>query len=354
MTSTLFLSDAVSALIPAGSRLPFDDAVLGDTILNRKGQVRRDAGTVLSALDVSGDVVACLPLSATTCQMLKVRAGIGRQVNHTDVSGALERALGQAGGTNLAVVSAEPSQIRLDGVPVEGSPVGEPAQSFEMDVTSFVSPLPFLADLEKACEEAGLSLQGVMSSEEALAASLSAIDDARLPLILCDAWHTKIVQLNDDSVTASVTVSVGAGHLALDLKTAFALDDKDADKCADRFLYDRCAEDDQEKVRVAAARLEELVEACRQAADQASIDFHDAVLVGLPPTPLVTAAFARAGFQVSGPGLRLTRKDPAILALIAGAARLAEGAVPRAATTAMQLEAPRTKVTALEWIRRNF
>ncbi|MEM7741873.1 MAG: hypothetical protein AAF225_13860 [Pseudomonadota bacterium] len=351
MTSTLFLSDAITALVAPDAYDPVHEAVRAPSLFSRKGQVKRSASTHLEALGRNDDVVACLPLGATNCQTLKVSAQIGRQVSHGDISDAVEVALSKAGAPGFAVVCAEPTEIQLDGEVIDGSAVGKPAGRLDMVVTAFLSPLNLLADLEKAAAQGGLKLKGVMAAEEALSASLG---PDRQAVLLVDTWTTKLVVLAPDGVGGSVTVPIGSGHLALDLKLSFDLTDAAADKLAERFLLDRCSAADIEKVEVAAARLEELTSACCDAASTAELRFNEALLLGLPSSPRVVEAWAEAGAEVRAPGLRLPKTSPPLLTLIRGATKLAAGAVPRARAMALQLDVPPEPSGTVEWLKKNF
>ncbi|MEM0930142.1 MAG: hypothetical protein AAGI89_12725 [Pseudomonadota bacterium] len=351
MTSTLFLSDAITALVAPDAHDPVHEAVRAPSLFSRKTQVKRGAGAHLEALGREGDVVACLPLGATSCQTLKVSAQIGRQVLHGDISDALEVALSKAGAPGHAVICAEPTEVRLDGQVVEGSAVGKPAGTLEMVVTAFVSPLSLLADLERAALEADLRLSGVMAAEEAASASLGT---DRRPVLLIDTWTTKYIVFTGEGVKASVTLPIGSGHVALDLKVSFDLSDSGAEKLAERYILDRCGAADADKVEVAAARLDELANGCREAADAAGFEMSDALILGLPASPRVVELWARAGLRVSAPGLSMPKTSPPLLTLVRGAAKLADGAVPRADAMALQLEGSQDTPSALKWLRKNF
>ncbi|MEO1658556.1 MAG: hypothetical protein AAFR65_12615 [Pseudomonadota bacterium] len=351
MTSTLFLSDAITALVAPDAHDPIHEAVRAPSLFSRKTQVKRGAGTHLEGLRRDDEVVACLPLGATSCQTLKVSAQIGRQVLHGDMSDALEVALSKAGAPGHAVICAEPTEIRLDGQTIEGSPVGKPAGTLEMVVTAFISELGLLADLEKAALQGGLRLSGVMAAEEAASASLGT---DRKPILLVDTWTTKYIDFTDEGVRASVTVPIGSGHLALDLKVSFDLTDSASEKLAERYLLDRCGASDADKVEVAAARLDELTSACRDAAASAGLELGDALILGLPGSPRVVEAWDKIGLRVSAPGLAMPKTSPPLLTLVRGATKLADGAVPRAQAMALQLDAPKDAPSALKWLRKNF
>ncbi len=351
MTSTLFLSDAITALVAPDAHDPIHEAVRAPSLFSRKTQVKRGAGAHLEGLHRDGDVVACLPLGASSCQTLKVSAQIGRQVLHGDISDALEVALTKAGAPGHAVICAEPTEVRIDGQVIEGSAVGKAAGTLEMVVTAFVSPLSLLADLEKVALDGGLRIAGVMAAEEAAAASLGT---DRLPILLVDTWTTKYVVFTDEGVKASVTVPIGSGHLALDLKLSFELTDAAAEKLAERYLLDRCSAADADKIEVVAARLEELTTACRDAAIAAGLEMTDAHILGLPASPKVVEAWSSIGLQVSSPGLAMPKTSPPLLTLVRGATKLADGAIPRAQAMALQLDGPKDQATALKWLRKNF
>ncbi|MEO1040798.1 MAG: hypothetical protein AAFX52_00775 [Pseudomonadota bacterium] len=351
MTSTLFLSDAITALVAPDAYDPVHEAVRAPSLFSRKTQVKRGAGTHLEGLGRRDEVVACLPLGATSCQTLKVSAQIGRQVSHGDISDAVETALRKAGAPGFAVICAEPTEVRLDGAIVEGSAVGRPAGTLDMIVTAFISPLSILSDLEKVATQGGLELKGVMAAEEAVSASLG---PNRQSILLIDTWTTKFVALSNDGVGASITVPIGSGHLSLDLKLSFDLTDAAAEKLAERFILDRCSAADAEKVEVAAARLDELTAACRDAAMAAELSMEDVLLVGLPASPRVVEAWAAVGAKVSAPGIDLPKTSPPLLTMIRGATQLAAGAVPRAHAMALQLDAPNEASSALRWLKKNF
>lgn len=349
MTAILFLSDEVTAF-----RRGAEEWSTGASVLGRKGRLRSSAGELIGTISSPGEVVASLPPSATSCQVLKVRARIGRQVTQNDISGALEAALGKAGSPSQAVVSAEPSEIRLDGALVAKSPVGRAAQVLDVQVTAFLSPLTFLAELERTCLEAGLKLTGVMAMEEAASASRKSVAAGDLTLLIVDRWHGKVVAFSGEPVRASALSPVGRGHVVSDLAVTFELPEPEAENRARQVLLGRVPVGDDDVRRVAEARLEELVSSLKDAASRAGVPGGEALLLGLPISPPVEAAFAAVGMSVRGPGLSFQKTEPPVMALAEGAAALAGGAAPRAAATALHLSTPQDKTSFLGWLRRNF
>ncbi|GGY41575.1 cell division protein FtsA [Parvularcula lutaonensis] len=349
MTGTLFLSDALTAYDGGGGAWPTAPSLFG-----RKGTLKASAGEILRDFDAEGPVVACLPLSATSCQTLRVQSTVGRQVTQNDISDALEAALGRAGAEGRAVVSAEPSRILLDGEEAKGSAVGKAAQSLEVEVTAFLSPLSLLAQLERVTKEAGMTLAGVLPLEEAAAASLRLANEVSLPVILVDRWHTKIIAFRDEAPSRSSVFRVGAGHIEADLAVTFGIPDDEAAKLARQMVLGRVQQGREEASLVAVARLEELAQRTATIAKAAGIDASRVILLGLPIAPPVEEAFHAQGIAVQGPGLALEKTDPAILAFAKGASMLAAGAIPRTAATALHLSKPREKSGVLAWLRRNF
>lgn len=349
MTQLLFLSDHVTAFGGADG-----EPVTTESLLGRKGRLRAKASEILKELNREGDVVVCLPPCGTSCQTLRVRAPIGRQVSHTDLADALEAALKKAGGDSLAVICAEPSRVLLDGEEVTGSPVGKPAQTLEVEITAFLSPLSFLAALEGAAQDAGLTLKGVMAMEEAASASLSSGEGGKPPLVFVDLWHTKIVGFAGDAMAASTTIPIGSGHIASDLAVTFSISDQEAEDLARQILLGRTSKKTEDKAHVVEARLDELAQKTAEAVGKAGIAVEDPILVGIAPTPKVVEAFGRYGLSVRSPRLELKKTDPPPLTLVPGAIQIAAGAVPRSAATALQLAAPKERSGPLRWLLRNF
>lgn len=349
MTSTLFLSGHVTAFAEEG-----EDLRRRGGLLTRKGGLRADASEILEGLEGRGDVVACLPFSAVTSQVLRVSARIGRVVNHTDIADALEAASAKAGGDDLALVSAEPSRVMLDGHATEGSPVGRAAQVMDVDVTAFASPLRFLAKLEQACGQGGMTLAGVMAPEEALAASLQSEPKAGTVMIVCDRWHTKVARFGGGHVDISCTIDIGPGHLADDLAVTFSLQPDKAEEIARRLVLGNSQHDEAAMAPVVTARLDEWANALATAAEAAALPLSEAHLVGLPASPLVSGALANQGIGALRPDAFVRRADPAIMALADGARSRAAGALPRNQAAALHLEAPHRVKGPLDWLRRNF
>lgn len=324
-------------------------------LLTRKGGLRANAGEQLEALEPQGDVVACLPFWATSCQTLTVAAHIGRQVSHTDLSDAIEAALTGAGGENLAIISADAARVQLDGKEAKGSAVGQPAQSLEVDVCAFVSALTFLTSLEQTCRGAGLQLKGVISPEEAIAAAVELEPhEDRPPLILFDRWHTKIISFHGHQPAASVTVDLGPGHLADDLAVTYNLSTEKSDEIARRVLMGKAHHDEATMVPVVSARLAELASVIATAVENSPLDTNAAKLIGMPVTPMVTSTFGDEGLEVEPADMILTKMDPAIAALSEAARSLAAGAIARSQATAMQLKSGHRAKGPLDWLRRNF
>ena len=349
MTGTLFLTDTLTAFQSGGGGWQ-----TGPSIYTRKGTLKSAAGEILGAVSEPGGVVACLPPVGTSSQLFRVRAPVGRVVTQNDVSGVLQAALERAGGPGQAVLSAEPTRSFVDGSPLQGSPVGVPAQNLEVEVTVFLSPLPFLSALEKAGAEAGLKIQGVMALEESTAASFH--DESGVPahLFLVDRWHAKAMSFSEDTAGPSALSVVGSGHITADLAVTFKLSDDEAEKQALRIILGRSTADDEEIAHVALARLEELAARLVSAVETIGEKPPQATLVGLPMSPVVERVFAEHGVEVVAPGQGLRRKDPPILALADGTENLASGAASRSAVTALQLDAPSKPKGILDWIRRNF
>ncbi|MEM9840753.1 MAG: hypothetical protein AAF830_16590 [Pseudomonadota bacterium] len=349
MTSTLFLSGYVTAFAEEGEELRRRCGVL-----TRKGGLRADAADIFEKIEGRGEVVACLPFSAVTSQVLRVSAPIGRVVSHTDIADALEAASAKAGGDDLALVSAEPSRVLLDGHVTEGSPVGRPAQIMDVDVTAFVSPLRFLAKLEEACSQGGMTLAGVMAPEEAFAASITDDPAEEIVMIVCDRWHTKVMRLVAGHVDLSCTVDIGPGHLADDLAVTLKLEPTKAEEIARRLVLGNGHHDEAAMAPVVMARLEEWAAAVAKAAEAAGLLLSEAHLVGLPAAPLVSGALANHGIGALSPDPHLRRTDPAVYALVDGARNRAAGALPRSQAAALHLEAPHKVKGPLDWLRRNF
>lgn len=345
---TLFLSGYLTAI--SGEDGSF---LRGPGIFGRRGRLRGDAAETLAELGVEGEVVACLPASATSCQVLRVTAQIGRRVSHTDLSDALENAMSRAGTEGSAVICAEPGRVLIDGAEVMGSAVGKAAQNFDVDVTAFISDLAILASIEKACAAAGMRLVGVMACEEAFAAALASPAEDGQRVILCDRWYTKLLRLDGTHVAASTTVPIGPGHLADDLGLTFSLKPAKAEECARRLLLGRSHLDEEPMIPVVRARLDEWVSSVADAAVQAGISIDGARLVGIAATPVVTDAFKSVGAHVFGAEKLIARTDPAIFALADGARSRASGAVSRNAAAALRLSSPPGS-GFLDWLRRNF
>ncbi|NNU15042.1 hypothetical protein HK107_01725 [Parvularcula sp. ZS-1/3] len=349
MTAILFLTDQLTAYQTADGSWN-----RGGSIFGRKGKLKPAAGEILGLISEPGDVVACLPACGTTCQTLRVGASIGRQLTQNDLSAALEAALAKAGRESTAVVSAELSRTEIDGEPMAESPIGQAAGRFEADVTSFLSPLAFLADLERAAAEASLKLTGVMAMEEAAAASLNhQVQDGRT-LIVVDRWHTKLIGFSGEHVSASAVVPVGYGHIAGDLAVTFGLDEAKAEEQGLQMVLGRVPPGEEKTSEVALARLEEIASFATEAGKRAGIALDEVSLLGLPVAPPVETAFKKTGTIVRTPGLALDRTDPAIMALSKGAALLSAGTVTRTAATALQLSAPKSKGGVINWLRENF
>ena len=350
MASTLFLSGHVTMLADGNGEFR-----RAPCLLTRKGTLRADAAERLEALEPQGDVVACLPFWATTCQTLNVSAHIGRQVSHTDLSDAIEAAVSRAGGDDLAMISADAARVQLDGKEAEGSAVGQPAQTLEVDVCAFVSALSFLTSLEQTCRKVGLELQGVISPEEAVAAALDLEpEDDRPPLILFDRWHTKVMSFHGSQPAASVSVDLGPGHLADDLAVTFNLSAEKAEETARRVLMGKAHHEEATMVPVVTARLAELASSLATALKGSPVKADGARLVGLPVTAMVTEAFEAEGLATEPADMSLTRMDPAIAALAEAARGLADGAVARTQATALQLRAGQKAKGPIDWLRRNF
>lgn len=349
MTAALFLSDTLTAY-HGGS----GGWTTAPSIFTRKGGLKAAAGEILGSLSEPGEVVACLPAAATSCQVFRVRAKVGRQVTQSDLSNALEAAVSKAGGKGQAVIAAEPCRTFLDGEEVGAEPIGKPAQQLELEVAVFLSPLPFLTAIERAAVEAELEIVGVIAIEEATAASFKAQQPAPETLILVDRWHAKLMRFAGSMPAASGLSPVGSGHINSDLAVTFNLADEDAEKRALQMVLGRGQPEDSEMSEVALARLEELISRLVKAAEGTGEDLSQAMLVGLPISPPVEKLFGEHGIRVTAPGLVLDKTDPPILALAHGVERLGSGEVPRSAATALQLDAPSEGGGIIEWIRRNF
>ncbi|MEM1379344.1 MAG: hypothetical protein AAGH41_01840 [Pseudomonadota bacterium] len=348
MTSTLFLSGYMTAFVEEGEE-PRRTAGL----FTRKGKLRADASEILERLEAHGEAVASLPFDAVTTQVFRVSAPIGRQVSHTDIADALEAASARAGGDDLALIAAEPTRVLLDGQEQQGTAVGEAAQTLDVDVTTFVSSLAFLAKLEKVCADGGITLSGVMAPEEAFTASLSDHASPR-SVIVCDRWHTKVMRLVGEHVHISASVPFGPGHLADDLAVTFSLDPKRAEETARRLVLGHGQGDEAAMAPVVMARLEEWAGAIAEAAKAASVPLEDACLIGMAATPLVSGALANHAIGAQNADGFLRRADPAIGAMVDGACKRSSGALSRSAATALQLEAPHKIKGPIDWLRRNF
>lgn len=349
MTATLFLSETVTALLRADAA-----PLTAPSLFGRKGRLRPHPADLLGELGVTGDVVAGLPPAMTWCRKVKVRAAIGRQVSHHDLSVALEAALAKAGDAGSAVVSAEPTRMLLDGQACDGNVLGRPAQVLDVEYTAFLSSLTDLAALEKALAEAGMKLTGVMAMEELAAASLAGASEVAEPLAVVDRWHTKVIGFAGDAAAASALSPVGYGHIVSDLAVTFMLSDEDAEARARHHVLGRTSREEEEQAGVVLARIDELASELARAAGIAGISGDRFTVLGLPASPPVEAAFARHGLAIRVPGLELEKTQPPVLALCRGAGLLAAGAVPRSAVTALQLAAPRDEGGVLGWLRRNF
>jgi hypothetical protein len=348
VSQTLFLSETVTALLG-------EEKATADGVFRAKGRFKPAAGEALGALLSPGEVNVCLPPFATRCRTLSVSTRIGRQVTQNDLADAIQAALGRAGEPSMAVITAEPVKVLLDGNEAQGSPVGRAAQTLEMEVAAFLTSLGFLTELERVVGEAGASLTGVTACEEALAASIGEkADTGAGRFILCDGYHSKIVALTGRVAASSAVVPIGPAHVAMDLRTTFSMTPEAALEAAERAVLGRAAAEPQGTAKVAEARLEELAQQVCLAARKAGMSLDEAVLVGMPVAEPVERVFLAEGVRVRGPGLALKRTDPPMLALADGAAALASGTTARTAATAMQLSAPKRREGILEWLKRNF
>jgi hypothetical protein len=349
VTATLFLTDELTALLRPG-----EGPALGPAMVGRRGVLKADAARILGELGEGGEVVACLPPSWISCQVLRVRATIGRRVTHTDVSDALEAALKRSGAKDMAVVCGEPAQIFLDGEAVRGSPVGQSGQLLEVEVAALLTSLDKLNALEKMTAEAGYDLKGVMAAEEAAAAAVTPNEGQRSNLCILDRWHSKLIGFQGEALAISTTVAIGAGHLTSDVAVTFNLDDAKAATRVDKALLGRLAENEGETDHVVSARLDEIASLIGEAARTAGLAETPSLLVGLPVTKKVQTVFAAQGLAVRGPKLEIKKTDPPFLAFAEAAGGLASGAVPRTAATALQLSAASQRSTIWDWLKRNF
>jgi hypothetical protein len=358
VTHTLFLGETVTAFQSSDD----GELLLGDAIIERKGGYAASASGVLSSFGAEGEVVVCLPPRASLCQSFRVETELGRRVTHTDLSDGLAAALRQAGGESHAVICAEPSEVLIDGQHVEGSAVGREAGRFEMVVTAFISPLKTLARLEKVCAASGLRLTGVMALEEAAAAGFAIKGEPRPPLLLIDRWSSVAMVFSGEGTARSATIPVGSGHLASDLAVTFGLEPEDAAATAQTLLLDRQSGDKDEEWHVLSARLDEIATKLAEALGTAQPDGPvpaagkdgAVLLVGLPTSPRVVRSFLDQGIKVRAPRGEIAKTDPWPLAFAEAAVKLAQGAVPRTAATALQLSAPEEKSGPLDWLLRNF
>ncbi|MEE4210379.1 MAG: hypothetical protein V2I43_14085 [Parvularcula sp.] len=357
MTHTLFLSETITVFQPSDG----SDCETAPSILDRKGKFTAEADEQLQQFGVEGSVVACLPPRMTSCQNFRVATSLGRAVTHTDLSDGLAAASRKAGGSEYAVISAEPSVVSLDDAPIEGSPIGRYADRFAMEVTAFISPLRELARLEKLCGAVGLKLEGVMATEEAVGAAMTAGPTQRPPLILCDRWTTTVLSFAVDGVARSASVPVGYGHLALDLELTFKLETGEAEAMVKALLLDRQTGNTGEERHVLSARLEEIasrtndaVRLCQENSPEQGRSAPFFLLLGLPTSPRVVSAFKEKGLTVRAPRGDIKKTDPWPLAIADGAVLIAQGAVPRTAATALHLDAPDHKDGPLQWLLRHF
>jgi hypothetical protein len=347
VSQTLFLSETVSAAVR-------DQAVAkGSGVFARKGRFKPSAPEILGALMQPGEVSVCLPPFATQCRTLSVRVKTGRRVTQNDLADAIQAALGRAGEPGMAVISAEPSRILLDREPVTGSPVGKAAQEMVVEVAAFLTKLSFLTDLEAVLGEAQLELSGVVACEEALAASVKeGLIDA--PVLILDGFASKAALLRGSSAAGSVLTATGPAHVAQDLAATFSLGPEEAAKLTKKAVLGRLPKEEGKAALVAGARLEEIASQIVEAGRRAGFLSDRAVLLGLPISPPVEAAFEMSGVTVRAPGLALEKTDPPMLALAPGAALMGSGSANRTAATAMQLAEPSRRDGILDWLRRNF
>ncbi|MCQ8185089.1 hypothetical protein [Parvularcula maris] len=347
MSQTLFLSETVSAAAGEGAMAK------GSGLFGRKGRFKPSAPEILGALMQPGEVTVCLPPFATQCRTLSVRAQIGRRVTQNDLADAIQAALGRAGEPSMAVVSAEPSRILLDREPITGSPVGQAAQEMVVEVAAFLSKLSFLTELEAVLAEAQLELSGVIACEEALGAAVKeGLIDA--PVILLDGFAAKAVALEGSAAAASVLTAYGPAHVTQDLATTFSLGPEEAAALSKRAVLGRLPKEEGKAALVAGARLEEIANEVVEAARRAGFLSDRAIVLGLPISPPVEAAFEMSGVTVRAPGLALEKTDPSILSLAKGAGLIGAGSAGRTAATAMQLAEPSRREGILDWLRRNF
>ena len=255
--------------------------------LAANGEPNRGASAVIAGL--LGEVESppstawlVLPPGSTPLRRVEVELPIDRAVQHGQVADALARArTALSDDGRSAVLACRPTGHAVDGDAGEGDPTGRRGRLLTVEVTALSAPLGFLSAMEHAGSGAGLSLDGVVTAGEALAAVC--LPDGEGAAVHVGHGATLAVAARGGTITHQASVPLGRRHLEQDAAEVSALE-RDAAREAVARVLAGANDPAAPAIRARLAEIRDLLAAARAAAGFA--EGGGDVVSGLPPGAL--------------------------------------------------------------------